>query len=161
MMKEITTLNPWLSESKNVIGFADIKNMPNLLSLQTRESGIVSLNIQLGNTRRKDVLLEINIKTRLNLICQRCMELIKNKTFDINSSFLISKEEVTQRTNEKDVDTIICEKNLDITSLVEQELILAIPMIPKHKSCETSYINNLAEAEPSPFAELVNIKFKN
>ncbi len=161
MTKELTTFNPWLSENKEIDGWVDIKNMPNLLETQARKEGKVDLEIILGVSKsEKSAILEINIKTRLDFICQRCMGLIEGDEFETNSTFLVLRTDRNKNTDRKNIDIIVCEKKLDIVSLVEQELILSAPMIAKHEDCGMNYKNELVERE-NPFANLLNVKLKN
>ncbi|PID65210.1 MAG: hypothetical protein CR977_01885 [Gammaproteobacteria bacterium] len=56
-------------------------------------------------------------------------------------------------------DAIVVDDELELAPLIEQELILALPMIAKHDDCQATYDNTpAAEAErQQPFANLKDL----
>ena len=54
-------------------------------------------------------------------------------------------------------DAIEAEKELAVLSLIEDEVLLALPIAPRHEQCE-SPSGTAAEHGPSPFAALSALK---
>lgn len=79
--------------------------------------------------------IDLSIKADLPLTCQRCLELMN---FELNSStrFIIAfgKSELTDLSDEPDdVEFLIAEEDTDVVAMVEEELLLRLPMAAKHE----------------------------
>ena len=79
--------------------------------------------------------IDLSIKANLPLTCQRCLELMN---FELNSStrFIIAfgKSELTDLSDEPDdVEFLIAEEDTDVVAMVEDELLLRLPMAAKHE----------------------------
>ena len=79
--------------------------------------------------------IDLSIKADLPLTCQRCLELMN---FELNSStrFIIAfgKSELTDLSDEPDdVEFLIAEEDTDVVAMVEDELLLRLPMAAKHE----------------------------
>ena len=79
--------------------------------------------------------IDLSIKANLPLTCQRCLELMN---FELNSStrFIIAfgKSELTDLSDEPDdVEFLIAEEDSDVVAMVEDELLLRLPMAAKHE----------------------------
>jgi len=79
--------------------------------------------------------IDLSIKANLPLTCQRCLELMN---FELNSStrFIIAfgKSELTDLSDEPDdVEFLIAEEDADVVAMVEEELLLRLPMAAKHE----------------------------
>jgi len=79
--------------------------------------------------------IDLSIRADLPLTCQRCLELMN---FELNSStrFIIAfgKSELTDLSDEPDdVEFLIAEEDADVVAMVEEELLLRLPMAAKHE----------------------------
>jgi uncharacterized protein len=79
--------------------------------------------------------IDLSIKANLPLTCQRCLE---RMNFELNSStrFIIAfgKSELTDLSDEPDdVEFLIAEEDADVVAMVEEELLLRLPMAAKHE----------------------------
>lgn len=79
--------------------------------------------------------IDLSIKADLPLTCQRCLELMN---FELNSStrFIIAfgKSELTDLSDEPDdVEFLIAEEDTDVVAMVEDEMLLRLPMAAKHE----------------------------
>lgn len=102
--------------------------------------------------------LRIGVAGTLDLICQRCLE---GYVFDINtdSILVLDDEDSTRPIDDDTVETIPIDRALDVTALVEDEVILALPMAPRHPEgkCAARVANGLGE-NVHPFAALAKLK---
>jgi len=55
---------------------------------------------------------------------------------------------------------VLATKSMDVAALVEDEAILALPMVPLHERCETGVAPD-ASAEAGPFAPLAGLRRSN
>ena len=93
--------------------------------------------------------------------CQRClkpMSLAINQSFDYVLVRHAGQEEAVEAEGK---ESLICsDDELDLAWFLEEEVLLAIPMIAKHEHCEAPHFAQEAmpEDRPNPFAVLKNRK---
>ena len=128
----------------------------------TEESMIVNDSVQANVTGgiQEDgkPFVDIEILSALQQTCQRCLGLF-DLQINSRSRFIIASREdqlVEIAHEEQDVNTIIAEKELDLVSFVEDELLLALPMVPLHQDgeCESPQITGESTNLISPFKGL-------
>lgn len=108
---------------------------------------------------RGQLCLGLEVTGVLQLVCQRCLGPLAHRV-EIHSRLEMLPEgaEVTQDELEDDSrDYLPWEKALDVPSLVEDEVILALPVAARHEVCD---LQGRAEAgeNVSPFAALASLK---
>ena len=130
---------------------------------------VVNIEIILDkvHTESKNCLL-VSSNIAFSSVCQRCLEemiekidvsAIGKKNSDNDKNFYFSREEIF------DTENAYCKNNeLDILRLCEDELLLALPMVPKHEfGCGppkySKYVRKIDKS--SPFALLSKTKDKN
>lgn len=108
---------------------------------------------------RGQICLSLQVKGMLHLVCQRCLGSMPFELeVDAQLEMLPDGVELTQDELEDDSrDYLPLEKTLKVSDLVEDEVILALPVAARHAKCE---LQGQAEAgEPlSPFAALALMK---
>jgi uncharacterized protein len=99
-------------------------------------------------------------------VCQRCLQRMP-LALKAERSFLFVRDEAmaTQLDEELEDDVLVLPRQLDLLELVEDELILALPLVPRHETCPQPLPMSAAdtgwpaeEAEPHPFAALAALK---
>lgn len=129
-------------------------------ALRWRASGLSDLDVA---ERRHWLRLEAS--AQLILTCQRCMHPL-SLDLKVKRRFLVAPNEALanklEDSAQDDYDVIAHDKQFDLLALIEDELLLALPIVPKHLQCEPPV---LAQAEPSqestrqrPFAVLSKLK---
>lgn len=88
-----------------------------------------------GNMRS---FLDLSIRARLDLQCQRCLravpiELDFRKRLElVRSESDISDDEL----EDEQVDAVVACREMSVMDLVEDEILLALPMVARHDACE-------------------------
>lgn len=105
--------------------------------------------------------LRLQIRGRLQLACQRCLGAI---AFDLEAESLFrlvpEDTELTQEELEDDgCDVLPVAGALDLAALIEDEIILALPVAPRHEHCDMPG-NGEAGERLNPFAVLSGLKGK-
>jgi len=82
--------------------------------------------------------IDLSIKADLPLTCQRCLE---RMNYELNSStrFIIAfgNSELTDLSDEPgDVEVLMAQEDTDVVAMVEDELLLRLPMAAKHEDGE-------------------------
>jgi uncharacterized protein len=109
--------------------------------------------------------LHLDIRAELPLCCQRCLEPM-SVTLDLDRSFRFVENEATaeREDEESDEDVLVFEPRFDLRTLVEDELLMALPMIPMHESCSPGAGKLMGQEGPAaeprrhPFAALERLK---
>ncbi|MDP2810474.1 MAG: YceD family protein [Rhodocyclaceae bacterium] len=102
--------------------------------------------------------LTLRLQGNLNLRCQRCLETVVWPV-DLKSRLLLvppGEEWPDDELMDDRSDAIEATKALALLPLVEEEVLLALPIAPRHKDCRPP--TALDEHEPSPFAVLAKLR---
>ena len=97
----------------------------------------------------------IRVAGELQLTCQRCM---KAMPFEIRLDEILvlatSEAEIeAQPIDPETPDRVLAGKEMEVGTLLEDEILLAIPFAPRHEHCSGTSAGE-GEAQASPFAHL-------
>ena len=104
--------------------------------------------------------LDLSVDGEIVLVCQRCL-LSMRQPVAIVSHFRIAPDEAAAEAldDQDDYDVIVGTDAFDLDRLVEDEVILALPIAPRHAVCpDGASLLALTERPPSPFAGLARLK---
>lgn len=110
------------------------------------------------NSSREQAQLLVQVDGVLSLRCQRCLEGIDHPLKLRSVLELIDSEEaLTQDELEDDSrDFLPVQKELDLAALIEDEIILSLPVVPRHDACSMPQVGRQATTETTakilPFA---------
>ena len=113
--------------------------------------------------------LELRARAVLRLECQRCLQPVATVVeIDRPLRFVASEEEASALDVDSDEDVLVLSRSLDLRELVEDELLLALPLVPRHAACpaplaaavdpEEVEVAEVAPERPNPFAALAALK---
>ncbi len=97
--------------------------------------------------------------------CQRCLRPVVVEV-QVERSFLFvhGEDAAAQLDNDIEEDVLPITRALDLRELVEDEVLLALPIVPRHEVCPTPLVASASETPlddaPSPFAALAVLKPK-
>ena len=113
--------------------------------------------------------LHISANTVLPLTCQRCLTpvqvpLISERWF----RFVADEATAEAQDDQAEEDLLVISREFDLHALVEDELLMALPVVPRHDSCPTELPMSAADADfdaavaenPHPFAALAALQKK-
>ncbi len=100
------------------------------------------------------------VVAKVQLICQRCLQPL---TLDLRAqpSLIVVKSEERPDLAEDDSEVVIADAPISLSDMVEDELLLAMPMIPKHEARECPGAPGHVEGQrrqASPFAALSRLR---
>lgn len=110
--------------------------------------------------------LALQAKVGLALQCQRCLTPVVEKIVT-ERDFLFVADEATAEAMDEDseADVLVISRDFDALSLIEDELILALPLVPRHEVCPQAIPTVVADEafeqaseRPNPFAALAALK---
>ncbi len=119
-------------------GRLPIKNMKRLMESLTFDQGEVDIDIQFGVDEQEIRYIRGHLKTQLILQCQRCMEPFKYEIIDDFLLGIVQTEEEADELPERYDPLVIKEMDLFIQDVIEDELIVSLPIVPMHppKDCK-------------------------
>lgn len=111
--------------------------------------------------------LHLEAKVALPLRCQRCLGPVE-EVLEVDRWYRFVADEATAELEDDDSeeDVLALEPRPNITELVEDELLMALPLVPMHDTCPVAVtmqagdLGAQGEGEPreSPFAQLAKLK---
>jgi uncharacterized protein len=128
-----------------------------------------SAEMRPGSGAEEDVWLHLQAKTSLPLTCQRCMGTVAAPLeVDQRYRFVATEEIAMVQDDESEEDLLVMEPQFDLLAVLEDELLMALPLVPMHEECPTApvqragddEIEDAADEKPNPFAVLSKLKKK-
>jgi len=109
--------------------------------------------------------LNVEAHAHVTLQCQRCLQALHEPlAMQRRFRFVASEAEAERLDAESDDDHLVLEPRLDLRALVEDELILELPIVPRHEGeCPeplplAAVPADETEARPNPFAALAALR---
>lgn len=129
-----------------------------------------SAEMRPGSGAEEDIWLHLQARTSFPLTCQRCMgAVVVPLEVDQWYRFVASEEIAMMQDDESEEDLLVMEPQFDLVAVLEDELLMALPLVPMHDECPTAPVMHAAdgepageaEARPNPFAVLSGLKKKD
>ena len=111
--------------------------------------------------------VRLQAQIRLPMVCQRCMGPVEMEVQCDRAFRFVAIEALAEEEDENsEEDVLVISKHFDLLSLVEDELLMALPAAPKHPTCPQPVKLRVADADftevesdkPNPFAVLGQLK---
>jgi uncharacterized protein len=131
-------------------------------------SGQVAVDLQFGTDEDGRRLLAGTLDTRVQVACQRCLQDMDLDLHCDMSLLVFDTEAELQELPESRDGVVMTEDGLDVVALIEDELMLSLPMIPMHADTACNRVLNalkqgdgtVVKERPNPFAILAGLKAK-
>jgi uncharacterized protein len=112
------------------------------------------------------IWLHLSAQASVPLTCQRCMAAVSTPLeVDQWYRFVESEEVAMAEDDEAEEDLLVMVPQFDLLALLEDELLMALPLVPMHETCPVTPVFSAgdpaveaAEAKPNPFAVLGQLK---
>ena len=123
--------------------------------------------IRAGSGESPQVLLHLQVDAVLPLTCQRCLEPVEiPAAVDQWFRFVPDEETAESQDDDSPEDLLVESAQFDLRELVEDELVLAMPLIPSHAVCPIAPrlsardpgFDDTPQDKPNPFAALGKLK---
>jgi uncharacterized protein len=122
--------------------------------------GEVRFEVKGGQDARRRPVLALEVIGLLRLQCQRCLGLLEFPLRISNTLLLAGTTEEGESFEQEEVEWIEASTELDIASLVEDEIILSLPHSARHREgqCRQDDGTGTGKAGGSAFAALAALK---
>ena len=100
--------------------------------------------------------LRLKVEGVLQLICQRCLGGLEFPVhIEVSLRLAATQEEMDAEPIEAEgPESILAGKEMQVRALVEDEVLLAIPIAPRHQTCAREATDGSAGTKQTPFAGL-------
>ncbi len=167
------TLDPFKYADQNKIleGEIALNLMPRLTDLLVDTHGKVKVELEFDRDPQRLRILKGKLQSTLNLVCQRCLNPVMQEVSSEFTLGIVFNDEQAQNLPRTYEPLLIEDEKLVVLDLVEEELILSLPMFAYHDSCEVDGYQQTQPAEtleveiekpkkPNPFEVLSDLKLK-
>lgn len=147
--------------SREIHGTIRLPELGGLADCLSSTDGELDYWLRGGADRRGRPILDLEVKGRLQLVCQRCL---RGFDFTVASSVhfvvLAGADAMLPPEENQDVEDYLPAESQSVRAMVEEEVLLALPMAPMHEDgteC-TDIADPLREQKETPFSVLRKLK---
>jgi uncharacterized protein len=164
---------------EQVSGTVSLADMPRLLAEQAADApadadGLFRWQMQgavrdevvsAGQSTSQRLFVDLEVQGAVWLQCQRCLKAYE-QPLPVQTCLEVMRSEAEADAaplDDDEADVIVGSRSFDLITQIEDELLLALPVSPRHAVCPDEVLPEEVEAEkkPSPFAVLANLKTKH
>ncbi|MCM5680848.1 YceD family protein [Schlegelella sp. S2-27] len=152
-----------------------LTSMPRLAASQHEDAAVQGREVVWSATGERvertgaeaQTWLHLEARTAVALECQRCLRPIEERIEAERSFRFVTGETQAEALDaDSEEDVLAMTRTLDLRELIEDELILALPLVPRHDRCPVSLPAASApeapaagaEKQSNPFAVLAQLK---
>lgn len=150
----------------SIEGQVELTSLPRLCDALADNAGIVQAKFHFERDEQNTVVIRSELEVEVKMICQRCLELV---ALPIHSEceYAVVWPGANTQALPKAYDVLeVGEEPLNLLALIEDELLLALPIIPVHAPEDCQQPASLDQPEPgedevsrsNPFSVLAQLK---
>ena len=152
-------IDPWrlAAESGRLKGVLTLAVLPRLAAVLDHPDGEVSVSLAAGVDPHGIRSITGSLRTEIELVCQRCLEPLRWPLNITVSLGLAHNEAAADRLPDEYEPLLVPDGFIRVADLVEDELLLALPQIPRHVNAQECKTNayRAPSSEPAPHTESV------
>lgn len=143
-------------------GSVDVAALKRLEDVLYDSRGRLDYALQGSFDERNRPQIEVSVQGSLHLQCQRCLGLLEYEVGVSSVLLVLAREEQADETLEDPdaPDAIEPDPALAVVDLVEEEVLLSLPLAPRHEdgACESRLKDNERAEPTSAFAQLAALR---
>ena len=162
-MKEQTTINclEFAKKSREIRGTIAARDLGRLEDVLFSRDEMLDYLLQGGIGTQGKLELRLHVQGALMLVCQRCAGPVRHEV-EADARFIIVPEASMMPAPDEepdDIDYLVNDPQFDIVALIEDEILLGLPMAPLHERSACGVAATGAEEQKeSPFKVLQGLK---
>jgi len=149
-------------DRSRVTGLLAVDQLPRLADLLFSREGVVSYSVEGDTSANGQPMLRIRLSGDLAVSCQRCLDCLPLHLDVQRDLILVAAAAGLDPLEDEDDDTdaIPSTGSLDLHDLLEQEIVLSVPMAPRHpeSACGIQSADEKSGKAGSPFSALARFK---
>ena len=121
---------------------------------------VIDYTLQGGRDKWQRLFLNLSVTSTLQLVCQRCVKPMPFKLCESAHIILFVDEQSLDEAmlSDDDLEGLLLTKELDVRTLVEDQVLMALPFAPRHEDCDNVALAEVNQDKPNPFAVLAGLK---
>ncbi len=147
---------------QSVSGSVSLQGMERLSSYLYDDDGEVEVALEFGVNPQRIHYMSVTLKAHVHVVCQRCLQSMDLVVSHESLAGLVKSEAAIERLGSEYEPFVVEQEPVLLKALVEDELILAMPVASMHslEECGSDLpeANLKNEPELSPFAILAQLK---
>ena len=122
-----------LAEREAILsGEIELRRLTRLREILHSDRGSIQASLKFHRQTNRSVTVDLTFETVLELICQRCLEPVVRNVSERSSLTLLAPESMNSRVAKEGEVVVLTEGRLNPAALIEDELIVSLPIIPRH-----------------------------
>ncbi len=147
---------------EHLSGTVNLDIMPRVKESLLTNKGELHFSLSFSIDEAMHCIIDVEIETRLLMRCQRCLEPTEVGIKRHSLIALVNQQSEVSELPIKYEPLVLDEQEITLLDLIEDELLLAMPLAPLHAENEcigTEKIERInADGRPNPFAVLESLK---
>ncbi|MGH8851899.1 MAG: YceD family protein [Casimicrobiaceae bacterium] len=153
------------ADGGEIAGEIDARTLPRVVDLLAASAGPAPMawRIAGGHDGLGRPSLTVRLDGAVPLVCQRCLQPYAAPVSQQTELLLARDGAELARLDAEETEVVLANAMLDPRTLVEDELLLSLPLSPRHaeEACAAARAFSAARPEPSPFASLAALKTRD
>jgi len=131
--RELSTLG----ERRSVLrGEIELKRLNRLAEMLESDAGVVTAALEFRKDPGGWLIVELEYEATVHLLCQRCLTPLEHHVADKVEMALLESASLEQHVPERYEPVVLEEDRLMPAILIEDELIISLPIVPRHERAE-------------------------
>jgi uncharacterized protein len=160
----------------SIEGSVPLSGFDRLMEESGGQGGLIPVRFALQGSMQVDPAgleepwMHLGASTTLVQVCQRCLGAVDIEVqFERDFRFVATEALAEVEDEESEEDVLVLSRSFNLLELIEDELLMAMPPVPKHSMCPNPVKLAAADpgfvavttAQPNPFAALQALKKKD
>lgn len=144
----------------SLAGDIAVRDLPRVLGSVQSDAGVIRYTLQGRIDKLQRRCLNLTVSGEVTLLCQRCMQPFAFAIDSDSALTLFDNEADIDAASEQDemLEGVLASREQSVVDLVEDEILLALPLAPKHEVCAPDGNSDSVAKKPNPFAVLQQLK---
>jgi uncharacterized protein len=135
-------------------GALGMEQLPRLAQMQCTTGGLDYV-LRGSISGHGEPCLRVSVTGGVQVVCQRCLGMLSVPIeVDTELQFAGNLREIAEA--DDDIDRVLASKAMGVAELVEDEVLLALPAVPRHEACAPVAVT--AQGNSSPFGKLAALR---
>jgi uncharacterized protein len=151
---------------EHLSGELPVAELPRLLDALETPQGVLHYTVQGGVDKQGIHFLDVSVTGLCRLRCQRCLNgldypvQLDTRLLLRDQAGLDALDDDAADGKEEEFDSILADTHLDVPDMLEEEVLLSLPIAPKHElgACQATDGQNTQLEGKNPFAVLAKLK---
>lgn len=149
-----------------ISGELPVAKLPRLMDLLENPQGILRYSVRGVVDKQGNPVLDVSVVGQCQLRCQRCLNSfdypvrLHTRLLLRDQASLDALDDNVAGGKEEEFDSILADEHLNVLDLLEEEILLSLPIAPKHElgACQVTDGEIAHREKINPFAILAKLK---